>query len=548
MQKILVALILLAIALPVHTSSAQYEPGDGFEVAWTLDPRSDAEHFPRGPAFGARGVLAGMDFDNDGNKEFLFSTDETLAPQGPDPGFLDVYLYENNGDNSYEYVWHYTHTEGSNSLPPIAYGDLDSDGLWEIYFGIPTINDDPIDLYVFEQGEDGTFPNEPTTTWDYGRDGALDFRPAAFAIADVDGDGQDELVTGSRTAGAREIVVAAPVGAIDAFTVWASEFEAGEDLLGGGAIYDVDVFDFDNDGMNEIWVNTWDLFSFTVFEATGDDTYELQVDINEAHDAFDHGSFNSHKLLWNDIDGDGRSELVVPTTSGYLFVLDDMDDVSQLTGPDFVEVGSFLGDGGATESRGADIGDIDYDGMTDIVISLGNNETVINLEFQGGDPFDMANYERTTVFTQTDAETVDRYYPLRITDDLDGDGKREIVVSNLFASDEGQNMIIVVESTGEATAVEDNKPGIPDGYVLAQTYPNPFNPSTTVVFEVPETVNVDVSAYDVSGRMVRTLRSGVVSAGTHSVTFEAGDLPSGVYIIVMQTPHGSLTRKAMLLK
>ncbi|HUF08720.1 MAG TPA: hypothetical protein VMO47_05325, partial [Rhodothermales bacterium] len=74
MQKILVALILLAFALPVHTSLAQYEAGDGFDVAWTLDPRSDSELFPRGPAFGARSVLAGMDFDGDGNKEFLFST------------------------------------------------------------------------------------------------------------------------------------------------------------------------------------------------------------------------------------------------------------------------------------------------------------------------------------------------------------------------------------------------------------------------------------------------------------------------------------------
>ncbi len=547
-QRFIFAFALLALTVPTTISLAQYQTGDDYTISWTLDPRSNPDLFSHDtPGYGARGALTGMDLDNDGKKEILFSTDETLSPGGPDPGYLDVFLYENNGDDSYEYVWHYTHTDPSNSFPPLAYGDVDKDGLWEIYFGVPTINDDPIDLYVFEQNEDLTFPETPTTTWDYNRDGAADFRPSNFQIVDLDGDGQDELVTTSRTAGNREVVIASPAGAIDAFTVWTIEFEVGNDVVGGGAIYDMDVFDFDNDGFMEVWVDTWNLFSMTVIEATGADSYEVAADINEAFPDFDHGSFNYSNLLFNDIDSDGRMELLVPTMPGYLFFLDDMDDVSTLTGADFVNVGSFLGDGGATQSRGADIGDVDGDGMTDIVISLSSFEQVIDLEFQGGDPGDMANYERTVVLAQTDEATTDRYYSIRITDDLDGDGRNEIVVSNINASDEGQPMIIVVESTGEATATED-KSELPAGYVLSQNYPNPFNPSTTVVCEVPETVNVDVSVFDVAGRLIRTLSSGVVAAGTHSVTFEAQDLPSGMYIIVMQTPHGALTRKAMLLK
>ncbi len=547
-QHLFIVLTLLALTLPAVPAIAQYEAGDDYSISWTLDPRSDTDLFSHGnDGYGARSVLVGMDFDNDGNKEILFTTDETLAPGGPDPGQLDVFLYENNGNDSYEYVWHYTH-EPSNSLPALAYGDLDEDGLWEIYFGIPTINGDPTDLFVFEQNEDLTFPDTPTTTWDYGKDGALDFRPAAFAIADVDGDGQQELVTGSRKSGAREIVVGSPNGPIDAFTVWTNEFEAGEDVLGGGAIYDLDVADFDNDGKMEIWVNTWDLFSFAIFESTGADAYELQADINQAYPDYDHGSFNSHKLLFSDMDSDGRDELVVPTTNGFLFYLDDVEDVSTITGASFVQVGGFLEEGDGTETRGADLGDVDNDGLTDIVVGLGGGEKVIGLEFQGGDPTDFANYERSTILTQT-AESADRFYPLRIADDLDGDGKKEIVVTNLYASEAGQQMIIVVESnTGTGTRIETDRPEMPAGYALSQNYPNPFNPSTTVVFEVPETVNVDVSVFDVAGRLIRTLSSGVVAAGTHSVTFEAQDLPSGMYIIVMQTPHGALTRKAMLLK
>jgi hypothetical protein len=143
---------------------------------------------------------------------------------------------------------------------------------------VPTINDDPTDLFVFEQNEDLTFPDEPTVTFDYERDGVDDFRPAGLQVVDVDGDGQKELITVSRTGNNRELVVAAPVAGLDAFTVWNIEFEAGNDILQGGALYDVDVADFDGDGKNEIWVNTWDNWSLSIFEITDADTFALQVD------------------------------------------------------------------------------------------------------------------------------------------------------------------------------------------------------------------------------------------------------------------------------
>ncbi len=76
----------------VQDSDAQvYVPEAGFELAWSLDPRSDADLFPGDPYFGGRGVQVGMDLDNDGNLEILFTTDPTIVPGGPDPGVLAVY-------------------------------------------------------------------------------------------------------------------------------------------------------------------------------------------------------------------------------------------------------------------------------------------------------------------------------------------------------------------------------------------------------------------------------------------------------------------------
>lgn len=63
-----------------------------------------------------------------------------------------------------------------------------------------------------------------------------------------------------------------------------------------------------------------------------------------------------------------------------------------------------------------------------------------------------------------------------------------------------------------------------------ENHPNPFNPSTEIRFELPESGPVELTVYDARGREVQSLLNETLSAGPHSVTFEAGDLPSGVYL------------------
>lgn len=550
--------LLALVAAPA--AQAQYNAGDDFEVVWTLDPRENTDQFPRGPAFGARSVLAGMDFDDDGLGEILFTTDETLAPGGPDPGFLDVFLYEATGtDNEYAYVWSYTMPEGSNSLPALAYGDIDEDGLWEIYFGVPTIaNDDNTitdDLFVFEQGDDGTFPDAPTTAWGYDKDPADDFRPSGFVLDDVDADGQIELITTSRTSNARAVVVATPIGGLNDFTTWTTEFEAGEALLGGGGIYDVDVTDFDGDGAKEIWVNTWDNLSMTVFEATGADTYTLQVDINEANDVNDPGSFNSHALMFGDPDGDGSQELWLPMTDGKLYVVDDLNDVANLSAESFLSVGTYNPEATA---RGATIGDIDGDGDPDIFASHGTAEQISRIEYTGGPLADSTSYEWTIVLdsgSDSDEDPTDRYYPMAIPDmDLDGDDQPELVLTNLFASNEGQPVILVLEYTGGSVTSVDGITEVPNRATLRQNYPNPFNPVTTITYDLPATAEVTLTVYDVLGKTVRTIVPGQVqAAGEHNATWDATDdagqrVASGVYLYVLDTGDSRMTRRMTLLK
>lgn len=70
---------------------------------------------------------------------------------------------------------------------------------------------------------------------------------------------------------------------------------------------------------------------------------------------------------------------------------------------------------------------------------------------------------------------------------------------------------------------------LPDGYLLKGSYPNPFNPSTTVLFEVPEAVAYNISVYSVHGALVKEI-AGRSSAGNVSVTLNFGEEPSGIYI------------------
>jgi surface protein len=83
---------------------------------------------------------------------------------------------------------------------------------------------------------------------------------------------------------------------------------------------------------------------------------------------------------------------------------------------------------------------------------------------------------------------------------------------------------------------------------LTQNYPNPFNPSTSIRFALPEAMSVRVEVYDVLGRLVTTLASGRFEAGTHTVSWDAGRLSSGVYLYRLVTPEKAIVKKMTLIK
>ena len=87
----------------------------------------------------------------------------------------------------------------------------------------------------------------------------------------------------------------------------------------------------------------------------------------------------------------------------------------------------------------------------------------------------------------------------------------------------------------------------PEDYYL-YTYPNPFNPITSILFSIPQMGIVSIKAYDIMGRELKTLSNRNLNPGNYSVNWDASGYPSGVYFVKMVSGEYISTQKLMLVK
>jgi len=89
---------------------------------------------------------------------------------------------------------------------------------------------------------------------------------------------------------------------------------------------------------------------------------------------------------------------------------------------------------------------------------------------------------------------------------------------------------------------------LPEKTILKGAYPNPFNPTTTLRYELSAASSVSLTVFDIQGREVATLVDGFRDAGSHEVTFDASNLASGVYLYRLEANNFSAIGKMMLVK
>ena len=101
-------------------------------------------------------------------------------------------------------------------------------------------------------------------------------------------------------------------------------------------------------------------------------------------------------------------------------------------------------------------------------------------------------------------------------------------------------------------SVKDEEINIPFSFSI-QNYPNPFNPSTTIRFSIPDVgaslkTPIQLKVYDILGNEVATLVNDEKPAGTYEVEWTAAGLPSGVYIVTLNSSATKINTKMILMK
>lgn len=109
-------------------------------------------------------------------------------------------------------------------------------------------------------------------------------------------------------------------------------------------------------------------------------------------------------------------------------------------------------------------------------------------------------------------------------------------------------LYLSIGKLGGTVSVNDLKSDLPTEYTLGNNYPNPFNPSTTINFTLPEQAKVKVTIYDALGNEVEVIANEVRSAGNQTVKWNATNYASGVYLYKLEANNFVQVRKMVLMK
>lgn len=111
-----------------------------------------------------------------------------------------------------------------------------------------------------------------------------------------------------------------------------------------------------------------------------------------------------------------------------------------------------------------------------------------------------------------------------------------------------QAVDIVEEIVPQGTSGTDDEIIPPEAFTLLQNYPNPFNPSTSISYTIPVYSKVTLKIFDLLGKEIEMLIDEEKAAGRYEVTWNAADLPSGVYFYRLQAGSFAETKKMILMK
>ena len=463
------------------------------------------------PIYG-RGFLHNVldlgDVDNDGDLDAVTSHSGATSS--------DVLVLTNDGDGVFA---------ESYRTPGFSYGmaklrDLDDDGNLDLLF-VSGPSSPPYDFFTARGNGDGTF--QTTVRWQVSSCGLG--HPGAF---DLDGDGDLDVVNTedrgcSGGPGGDRLYISLNNGD--------GTFQSPNFVEAGLFPSSVTAADFDGDGALDLATSSKG--ASVVLLGNGDGTFQPSLPLPS-------GTLGAN-IVALDLNADGHPDLAT---------LDEYSPDGSAGNESMLAV--LLGDGtGAfaeteypnhlTQSfrNWVASGDVDGDGDADLIAG-GVQDALVFLNSGAG------------VFTFSGRYGIGRDASAPHYADVTGDGVSDLVAIATHEDPPAgleQGIIIVPGLTGALPTLAGEAPAeVPTESGLEANYPNPFNPSTTIRFGLPESAQVRLVVYDVLGRQISVLVDGTKEAGMHEVVFDASDLPSGMYLYRLETPQGSFARTMLLAK
>ena len=97
-------------------------------------------------------------------------------------------------------------------------------------------------------------------------------------------------------------------------------------------------------------------------------------------------------------------------------------------------------------------------------------------------------------------------------------------------------------------SIEPVTSGIPADYKLSQNFPNPFNPSTTIKFDIPESSHATLKIFDEMGKEISSLVNDNLNPGSYEVKWDGSNFSSGAYFVRFESGNNVITKRIMLIK